>query len=91
MNECREALNSTNINNNHNHNNKEGPLLLHWLTAGQFAASIITFAPPVLFQGNTLCVLVLFVSYRRTLVSILLCNVLVFCLLYTLQQCAYTY
>ncbi len=61
MNECREALNSTTSNNNNNNNNnKEGPLLLHWLTAGQLAASIITFAPPVLFQGITLCVFVLF-------------------------------
>eukprot|EP01032_Pedospumella_encystans_P013555 gene13555-15599_t len=44
MNECREAL------NNGNNNNSEEYFALHWLTAGKLAASIITFAPPVLFQ-----------------------------------------
>ncbi len=76
MNECREALISSTNNNTNNNNNKVGPMLLHWLTAGQFAASIITYAPPMLFQGNTHCVLLLFVRYHRVFLCIFLCNVL---------------
>lgn len=49
MNECREALVASGAQQS-----SRGDSMLTWLTAGQFAASIINFTPPTLLQGEYL-------------------------------------
>jgi hypothetical protein len=53
MDECREALlKGTTVTNRTSSSHKGAAVALHWLTAGQLAASVINLAAPILLTGR---------------------------------------